>query len=405
MKRILILSTGTAIQSHTPNGQDILEISRGLIQRDSQIHIDILSRLEPYRDDNLRIFQIRSRIAHNDAKRHYVYEHFVRNKPLIVSTFGKIISRYLTWKEPRLGYLDKMDFGLLKKWIKKNNKSYDLVISASHPFYLHEYAAYLKKKLGIKKWVSYILDIYSDSCFTKNQSEAIENKKQCFENCDKIFIVDRFIETARVSPVKKYLSKTVPIPYHLITDKTKGQRFEHNDGSIHLVYGGSLIEQIRNPKKLLEVMRYFPDSTILDLYSSGCEDIIQEYATNNIIKHSLIDDAEEYDAILRGANVLISIGNSVDNYVASKVFDYCSYGRPIIHFVNCDEDYTVSKLKDYPLICFIDYREDASTIANKMNEFISQFKDKTVSYDVIGEILSSMTVEHTVQNVLKVLNE
>lgn len=402
--KILIISTATAICTSVPNGKDILEIAKSLIQLDNNTKIDVLSLLDPYEDSNLKIIQIKSQIAHNYSKRDFILKHFVCNRAYLSRILGRIMLRYIRWQESKLSYVDKMDFGLLKKWLSKNRSDYDMIISVSHPFYTHKYAKFIKGKLGIKKWVVYILDIYADSYSQKNLSIAMEEEQSCFEGCDKIFIVDRFIEKAKYSPIKNYLSKTVSIPYHLIKDKTQGDRLTHHDNKIHLVYGGSLLETIRNPRKLFEVMGQLPNHIVLDLYSRGCDDIIEEFSyLRNISFKGLIEDSDEYDKVLRGADILISLGNSVDNFVPSKVFDYCCYGKPIIHFVNCEDDYVVRALRFHPLICFINYQESINVIAEKMNSFIQEHRNVNFSYDLIRNFVLPMTIETTTQNLLKVL--
>lgn len=405
MKRILIISLGAGVKTSVPNGKDILAISKALINTDEEIKVDILSRLDDYEEGNVRIFQIKSQIAYIQAKNDYIIRTLINNKPYLMSLIGRLILRYYRWEESRIDYADKKHLRILKRWMKEHRTKYDLIISASHPFYVHEYAQFLKRELGIKKWIAYILDIYADSYEVKDKKIAITKEQECFENCDKIFIVDRFVQTAKFSPIKSYLSKTVSIPYHLIRDKTTGTTYKHSDGCIHLVYGGSLINAIRNPRKLLEVISLMPNSIVLDLYSYGCEDIIKEYLSDKVRHHKIIENPQEYDAIIRGADVLISLGNSVENFVASKVFDYCSYGKPIIHFINCKNDYTVTALKDYPLICFIDYNDDIAIIAKKITEFIDRHRFDSLNYDCIREILSTMTVEKTVNEILQVMND
>jgi hypothetical protein len=160
---------------------------------------------------------------------------------------------------------------------------------------------------------------------------------------------------------------------------------------MNLTYAGVFDKKIRNPKYLLKFMSYIlPQMDArLHLYTYGnCTDIIKSYATaseGRIIDHGFVPK-DEADGAVNVSDVLICVGN-IDNLQApSKIFEYISAGKPIIHFYTVD-DINVEILKDYPLcICLKQDDDLLQENAEKCIRFCRDNKNKTLDFTEVEEI-------------------
>lgn len=67
--------------------------------------------------------------------------------------------------------------------------------------------------------------------------------------------------------------------------------------------------------------------------------------------------------LLEGADVLLSIGNAVDNQIPSKIFEYFGLGKPILHLAYTDADPVLPLLQQYPLAFTLRAEDGATELA------------------------------------------
>ena len=67
--------------------------------------------------------------------------------------------------------------------------------------------------------------------------------------------------------------------------------------------------------------------------------------------------SEQAAAALAGADVLLSLGNGVDNQVPSKLFEYLAAGKPILHLAKLQTDPCLPYLEKWPLACIVQESE------------------------------------------------
>lgn len=93
---------------------------------------------------------------------------------------------------------------------------------------------------------------------------------------------------------------------------------------------------------------------------------------------------------LDNADVLLSIGNKESPMAPSKIYEYISTGKPIIHFYTWDKDPCIEPLKKYGNAILINENKDfdihlllnfLDTHDRKVfDEFVSNFESSTPSY-------------------------
>ena len=91
--------------------------------------------------------------------------------------------------------------------------------------------------------------------------------------------------------------------------------------------------------------------------------------------------------------MLVNIGNSVDNFMPSKIFEYISTGKPIINVYKIPECPTLKYLAEYPLALCVseeEIRQDLPGCAAKVRTFCLENRGKRVSAEEIGRLYRAM---------------
>ena len=415
MKNILILTSAYGNDSSVPCGKDMSILSK-LLSTFKKIKVTVLTSslsggLET--KGEMACYHLNSETL----------EAFTEYRQVLVDQYKSTSKGFLKFKlRWQLYWLNKkidkkvlmgphwISFFSLKQWMQEyQGESFDLLISVSYPFYIQEYACQVKKKLHIKKWISYLLDPHADNvhCYKDKRKRRVKKEKKIFKACTDIFTVEEIVSKAFYSPIKNFSKKIQYIPTHLMTDNTNYHK-ENNTDLIHFVYTGLFYPDIRNPERLLQYFTQLPDNYILNLYSKGCVDIVKKYKQtlgDRLQVNDYILDQEEYNKMIGQADFLINVGNTVSNQVPSKILTYCSFGKPIIHFKNCESEVIGEKFQQYPLFNIVDYTDNISTAVEGIKNIVMKDLGKTVSYQEIKDNFSECTVEYVAEKIKNVLGE
>jgi glycosyltransferase involved in cell wall biosynthesis len=189
---------------------------------------------------------------------------------------------------------------------------------------------------------------------------------------------------------------------HLPICNEKGSR-------ISIIYAGALYKEFRSPKFVLDIFSKMGQEFELNFYSSGdCEDIINQYSqqTNSVFKQYGYVEIEDLKNAYSCADIFLSIGNKNMENVTSKIFEYISIGKPIIHFYYNDDDPTLDLLRGYPLaICF---KQDYSIINNLINDvrdFCMESYKKNIKFGEISNLYKDANPTYIVDMIESDIND
>ncbi len=211
--------------------------------------------------------------------------------------------------------------------------------------------------------------------YTDNRKLSWELK--LFECADSIILMNSHRQHYKQKMYDEFQSKIVFSDLPLFDPTNFCADFTESNTKINMVYCGVLSKEYRNPRYLCEAVIKCKEyiSCSLDVYCRGnCGQMLEQYSerSNNVIrKHEYVEYGKMKD-ILNNSDVLISIGNYNSKMVPSKIFEYMSTGKKIIHFIRSNNDSCLSYLCKYP----------AALIINE-----------------------DVTLEENIQNILKFLNE
>ena len=267
-------------------------------------------------------------------------------------------------------------------------KKIDVILTCAAPHEAHMVGEKFKKTFPDIRWVTYWGDLLASKINKLNIFTSMEKMKTIETNlcnaCDYILTTEENYQVLLAEVLNK--EKIKALPYTLNQDVID----RYNDPVIGkpelttLVYMGAFYRDIRNPKYFLRLMMKLKCDYQLLLYSSGnCEDIIDSYvgqSNGRIIKKKQIPKSELVE-VLRKADFLINVENSIANTNPSKLLELISYGKPIIDFSFADT--ITATLKEFPLSLNINMNNDINFNEKLVEGFIHDNRLKQLKLDII----------------------
>lgn len=179
-----------------------------------------------------------------------------------------------------------------------------------------------------------------------------------------------------------------------------------NNNKKKVMFLGSFYKNVRSP----EYMFYLFDDLLannqisMDLVGVSAE-ILNERQKNFPIKCHGRKSIAECKKMMQEADVLINIGNRIDNQVPSKIFEYISSGKQIVNICAMNNCPTLQYLDKYPLA--LNIVEDKSVIdeqKKRLNEFIfSSFENLTEEW--ITKQYMECTPEYVAKEIIDVISK
>lgn len=275
------------------------------------------------------------------------------------------------------------------------NQDIDIIIPASMPFESVVAASIYKKNINKKTMLlPYLFDKFTDSktlhrCALNRiikRKTHILYEKEILEQADKVLAMhtlEKFYKSECPS-LKNIVYLEHPL---LISNDYKGNK---NSAYIKIAYVGSFIKKYVEPDYLLRTFYLSKIKGQLSFYIMGnCSRIINKYVELDPERISNFGKVDKETATIKimENDILISVAEKSGQQLSSKIFDYISMGKPIVHFYCFDDDVNKKILERYPMVLFI--KEDKNLLLQNIvafEKFCNEYSDKTVSWDIISRI-------------------
>lgn len=190
---------------------------------------------------------------------------------------------------------------------------------------------------------------------------------------------------------KYVLEKTVFLEHPLLVKPAPSERAVDKK-ILRMCYTGSLVKKVREPDYLLDLLRAIKTPLPLraDFFVMGnaAHRIKTEEAIGSIriINHGQVPK-HVADAAVSDADILLNIGEVRGKQISSKIFEYLSSGKPIIHLAAVDDDVNTRILDKYPLaICLVNKPGKFEENLYRINKFLSNVKFETLSFAEVASI-------------------
>jgi hypothetical protein len=295
----------------------------------------------------------------------------------------------------------------------EHNK-FDAVIALFNPEDTLFAGVRLKKKFPEIKFGAYILDSLIFLSGKKKLPSFLREKlswkfeKMIYKNYDAVYNM----ETHRIHHISEryetYREKMFFLDTPLFTPRKPVLKKQLYDSmKKHLVYMGTLFKTFRNPDYMFRLFVKVNENNNYNLhfYTRGdCEGSVIDYQaeTNGaVIRHGYVAHSE-IDNIYANADFLINLGVSNSTNISSKIFDYMSIGKPIIHFYYLDDDVNLSYFQKYDLALMIKMDEDLFTEnVENLKKFLETTYNKTLDSNALIKSFRKNLPEYTAMHFSK----
>lgn len=162
--------------------------------------------------------------------------------------------------------------------------------------------------------------------------------------------------------------------------------------TIRIVYTGALIKNVREAAYVTELLaRLRMDVPVdVDFYVMGNAASAIQTKTTDFgvrIRNNGQVNKKEADAAVAHSSVLLNIGEVEGKQISSKIFEYMSAGKPIIHFSYVKDDTVTKILNRYPLaLCLLQSPQQMEENCKKTSEFILKSAGKSMPFDEVAAI-------------------
>ena len=181
---------------------------------------------------------------------------------------------------------------------------------------------------------------------------------------------------------------------------------EHDD--IQCVFCGSLHPGMREPGFALALFRALHDDTVtLTMAGGGWErfaadaDETARVLGAKFVRPGLLPP-DEAAALENRADVLVSLGNTYDNQMPSKLFGFFATGKPVLHLAVSENDPTLPYLARYPLALVL-YRKDGATPGTvaKLHSWLHNVQGHALPFAQTARLYPEFTPEKVAEEFLK----
>ena len=332
----------------------------------------------------------KSNIAQDSSYKNYLYK--------LLKKIYRFFYKFFAWPDYTMFWI----YSIWKNR-KKIDIDYDLIISVSLPFSSHV-AAYIINRDKNKKWIMDIGDPFS----LKNN--AFENNRYLYKSLNYYF-ENKFYKKAHqvvfthqesANEHKKFFNipenKVIignPISSFSQSLFQKSISYNYETKPISVGYFGVLTKGVRSPK---EVLKFF-HKTDFELHWYTNPDSKEMIKQNKIDQKcnkffDMLTRNEALEKMVDSLHCLLSIGNLNPAQLPSKVIEYISTGKPVLHFVEIQDDPVLKIADEFNNLILInknsniaDVEEQLSNVFKNVNKFdVEKFNENYSAKAVFNKL-------------------
>lgn len=273
-------------------------------------------------------------------------------------------------------------FTILKNRGRIEN-NYDIIISVSLPFTSHLCAYLIQKKIQAD-WFMDIGDPFSLKTNSPENNKFIYfylNKfyeRKFYQKASKIIFTHNEVAELHKTKFKIDQSKIViGYPVALVNEEYVkiSQNFNYKIKPLKIGYFGALTNSVREPKNYINSIANIYDDHIDHEWYINKESKKLFSSVKNLSHHQFFDIVPRKDAIeimIKKIHILLSIGNLNKYQMPSKVIEYLSLGKPVLHFAEIEDDplYNFEELFDNLMVI------NNKTTKNELEAYFENIKEK-----------------------------
>ena len=277
--------------------------------------------------------------------------------------------------------------------IYKNRKSiennFDIIISVSLPFTSHLCAYILKKRIQAD-WYMDVGDPFTLKTNSPENNRIIYSflnkfyERKFYKIASKIIFTHK--EVAELHQNKFNIEKSkivIGYPIALVSEENLSiaKSFNYTDSPIKVGYFGAFTKSVREPSNYLKNIGNLMNDDTEHIWYINEESKKYFASMKKTSQHKFIDIVPRDEAIkimVNEIHILLSIGNQNKYQMPSKVIEYLSLGKPVLHYAEIESD---------PIYNFENLFDNLKIINNKTSKteienYIENIKEQKFELDV-----------------------
>ena len=232
---------------------------------------------------------------------------------------------------------------------KKIHDDYDIIISISLPFTSHVCAYMLTKRLNAE-WYMDIGDPFSLKKFSSENNKYLFSsinrfiEKKYYKNASKIIFTHKEASELHMKYFDIPASKVVngyPIGIIDKNSLSKSINYNYSQKPLKIGYFGIFTDRVRDPENYLKLVHNFYSYKFEHFWYTNQESkkFLNKISINQIHNiYDLVSRDKATKIMLEEMHILLSIGNFNKYQLPSKVIEYISLGKPVLHFAEIIDD-------------------------------------------------------------------
>jgi hypothetical protein len=278
----------------------------------------------------------------------------------------------------------------------------DVLIPVVFPFEAVIAAISFKKKISPNCiLLPYLFDNFSKSVslhrFNFNRSIKFKNNRKL-----EILMLEMATKVFAMHPLQNHFDSVAPVAYlpkisyveHPLLVNRNFNPVVRSEKKITFTYTGALIRGVRSSNGCLAFLAALSKEMLISVsfYCYGSDlNAINHYSKANSstfcnygkVKKNVADDA------INSSDILISIGDVEGSQISSKIFDYLSMGKPVMHFSYLKDCVNSRLLKRYPLAYIVLLNSDdyySESIIKEALSFAEKVKGTTMTFTEVSRL-------------------
>jgi len=280
---------------------------------------------------------------------------------------------------------------------KRIKNDFDIIISVSLPFTSHLCAHILKKRINAQ-WYMDIGDPFTLKIYSPENNKIIYSylnkffERKFYKNASKIIFTHN--EVAELHKKKFNIdSSKIVIGYPIAllnNDIIKSSlSFNYKDTPLKIGYFGAFTKSVREPNNyIINIANSLGDKTKHEWYIN--EESKKYFSSiNDITFHQFLEILPRklaLEVMVNKIHILLSIGNFNKYQMPSKVIEYLSLGKPVLHYAEIIDDplYNFEVLFDNLKII------NSKTTKNELENYFEYIKEKRLelNFETFNNIFS-----------------
>ena len=319
----------------------------------------------------------------------------------ILKTIYRFLFKTFSWPD----YAMFWAFTIFKNRKRIENK-FDIIISVSLPFTSHLCAYILQKRISAD-WYMDIGDPFSLKINSPENNKIIYSylnkyyEKKFYQNASKIIFTHK--EVAELHQNKFNIDRTkivIGYPIALLNEERikNSLNFNYEDTPLIIGYFGAFTKSVREPNNYIISIANSLDDEIKHEWYINKESKKYFTSIKNISSHQFLDILPReiaLEVMVSKMHILLSIGNFNKYQMPSKVIEYISLGKPVLHF---------AEIADDPLYNFNDLFDNlkiinSKTTKNEIENYFDNIREKRLELN-IGNFNNNFSATELINNLI-----